>query len=159
MPGQAGALSATAIPALPRRPEPAGRIARARCGIRSTATPGDALRSAQELRADRRYRRPREEAQDGSLRSSSVPLLRDFHANRRTARSRSSRVKGFVTYPSAPCCWPQYLSLAESFEVTRITGIMLNSASDKYWGQQQGADGYVTKPFTREDLLRAVRRF
>jgi CheY-like chemotaxis protein len=34
-----------------------------------------------------------------------------------------------------------------------------NTASDKYWGQQQGADGYVTKPFTREDLLRAVRRF
>jgi DNA-binding response OmpR family regulator len=34
-----------------------------------------------------------------------------------------------------------------------------NSASDKYWGEQQGADGYVTKPFTREDLLRAVRRF
>jgi len=34
-----------------------------------------------------------------------------------------------------------------------------DSASDKYWGQQQGADGYVTKPFTREELLRAVRRF
>jgi twitching motility two-component system response regulator PilH len=34
-----------------------------------------------------------------------------------------------------------------------------NSESDKYWGQQQGADGYVTKPFTREELLRAVRRF
>jgi len=34
-----------------------------------------------------------------------------------------------------------------------------DSASDKYWGQQQGADGYVTKPFTRDELLRAVRRF
>ena len=34
-----------------------------------------------------------------------------------------------------------------------------DTASDKYWGEQQGADGYVTKPFTREDLLRAVRRF
>jgi CheY-like chemotaxis protein len=34
-----------------------------------------------------------------------------------------------------------------------------SSASDKFWGQEQGADGYVTKPFTREDLLRAVRRF
>ena len=34
-----------------------------------------------------------------------------------------------------------------------------DSASDRYWGQQQGADGYVTKPFTREELLRAVRRF
>jgi twitching motility two-component system response regulator PilH len=34
-----------------------------------------------------------------------------------------------------------------------------DSASDRFWGQQQGADGYVTKPFTREELLRAVRRF
>lgn len=34
-----------------------------------------------------------------------------------------------------------------------------NTESDKYWAQQQGADGYVTKPFTREELLRAVRRF
>ena len=34
-----------------------------------------------------------------------------------------------------------------------------NTESDKYWGAQQGADGYVTKPFTREELLRAVRRF
>ena len=34
-----------------------------------------------------------------------------------------------------------------------------SSASDKFWGEQQGADGYVTKPFTRDDLLRAVRRF
>ncbi len=34
-----------------------------------------------------------------------------------------------------------------------------NTESDKFWGQQQGADGYVTKPFTREELLRAVRRF
>ena len=34
-----------------------------------------------------------------------------------------------------------------------------DTASDRYWGQQQGADGYVTKPFTREELIRAVRRF
>lgn len=34
-----------------------------------------------------------------------------------------------------------------------------DTASDKFWGEQQGADGYVTKPFTREELLRAVRRF
>lgn len=34
-----------------------------------------------------------------------------------------------------------------------------DTASDKYWGEQQGADGYVTKPFTREELIRAVRRF
>ena len=34
-----------------------------------------------------------------------------------------------------------------------------DTVSDKYWGEQQGADAYVTKPFTREELLRAVRRF
>jgi DNA-binding response OmpR family regulator len=34
-----------------------------------------------------------------------------------------------------------------------------DSASDKYWGQQQGADAYVTKPFTKDELLRAIRRF
>jgi len=34
-----------------------------------------------------------------------------------------------------------------------------DTASDRYWGQQQGADAYVTKPFTREELLREVRRF
>jgi DNA-binding response OmpR family regulator len=34
-----------------------------------------------------------------------------------------------------------------------------SSASDKFWGQQQGADGYVVKPFTPEQLLAAVQRF
>jgi DNA-binding response OmpR family regulator len=28
-----------------------------------------------------------------------------------------------------------------------------NSDSDRFWAQQQGADGFVTKPFTRESLL------
>lgn len=44
-------------------------------------------------------------------------------------------------------------------EIPVILVTSKDSASDKYWGQQQGADGYVTKPFTREELLRAVRRF
>ncbi len=33
------------------------------------------------------------------------------------------------------------------------------STSDRFWGQQQGADAYVAKPFTAEELLNAVRRF
>lgn len=31
--------------------------------------------------------------------------------------------------------------------------------SDKFWGQKQGADVYITKPFTPEQLLEAVGRF
>jgi twitching motility two-component system response regulator PilH len=52
--------------------------------------------------------------------------------------------------------------LKSSTEFKAIPVIMVTSkdtASDRFWGEQQGADGYVTKPFTREDLLRAVRRF
>lgn len=30
--------------------------------------------------------------------------------------------------------------------------------SDKFWGQQQGANGYVVKPFKTEDLLAAVKK-
>ncbi len=30
--------------------------------------------------------------------------------------------------------------------------------SDKFWGKQQGADGYVVKPFTGDDLLGTVRK-
>src|SRR4030088_2296187 len=65
--------------------------------------------------------------------------------------------------------WPVGLSDPKQVENTiaierlnMIPVILVTSkdtASDKYWGQQQGADGYVTKPFTREELLRAVRRF
>lgn len=30
--------------------------------------------------------------------------------------------------------------------------------SDKFWGQQQGANGYVVKPFKAEDLIAAIKR-
>ena len=31
--------------------------------------------------------------------------------------------------------------------------------SDRFWGEQQGANGYVAKPFTPDELLSAVKRF
>jgi twitching motility two-component system response regulator PilH len=34
-----------------------------------------------------------------------------------------------------------------------------NTESDKFWAQQQGADGYVMKPFTAAELLGAIQRF
>lgn len=46
-------------------------------------------------------------------------------------------------------------------EYRSIPVVMVSSKktdSDKFWAKQQGADGYVTKPFTREELLGAVNR-
>ena len=34
-----------------------------------------------------------------------------------------------------------------------------NLDSDKFWGQQQGADGYVVKPFTAQELLGVIQKF
>jgi len=31
--------------------------------------------------------------------------------------------------------------------------------SDRYWGEQQGANGYVAKPFTPDELINEVKRF
>ncbi|HUR37342.1 MAG TPA: response regulator [Terriglobales bacterium] len=47
-------------------------------------------------------------------------------------------------------------------EFNRIPVIIVSSKaeeSDKFWAQQQGADGYVIKPFTAAQLLDAVKRF
>ena len=46
---------------------------------------------------------------------------------------------------------------------TRRTPVVLvtskNQESDRLWGKRQGADEYVSKPFTPEQLLTVVRRF
>lgn len=34
-----------------------------------------------------------------------------------------------------------------------------STPSDRFWAEQQGADGYIVKPFAPVDLLREVRRF
>ncbi|HEV8307630.1 MAG TPA: response regulator [Methylomirabilota bacterium] len=48
-------------------------------------------------------------------------------------------------------------------ERTKHTPVVLvtskNQESDRVWGKRQGADEYVPKPFTPEQLLAAVRRF
>src|SRR5574341_1898859 len=55
-------------------------------------------------------------------------FFRHGYKNFCTVPSNSSRVKGLTTYPSAPCCSAQNLSLCEFFEVTRTTGMLPNSA-------------------------------
>ncbi|MDZ4732238.1 MAG: response regulator [Nitrospirota bacterium] len=32
------------------------------------------------------------------------------------------------------------------------------NASDKFWGERQGANGYIVKPFKTEDLLATVKK-
>ncbi len=52
--------------------------------------------------------------------------------------------------------------LKGNVEFNRIPVIIVSSKaeeSDKFWAQQQGADGYVIKPFTAMQLLDAVKRF
>lgn len=46
---------------------------------------------------------------------------------------------------------------------TRLTRVVVvsskNQESDRAWGLRQGADGYLTKPFTPDQLLSTVHRF
>ncbi|MCU1284364.1 MAG: pilH [Acidobacteriales bacterium] len=47
-------------------------------------------------------------------------------------------------------------------EYNRIPVVVVSSKdqdSDKFWAREQGADGYVVKPFTPEQLLGTIKRF
>ena len=125
---QAAAWSKAASPALLQRPAPADKTVLARCGKRNTAIPAAALPCGP--RASSRslcVRGKRCQVKFfAHCRISSNHPQTIAYANRRTARINSSLVNGFVTYPSAPCCAPQYLSLWVFFDVTKITGIALN---------------------------------
>ena len=50
-------------------------------------------------------------------------------------------------------------SSAEFNSIPVVIVTSKNTESDKFWAQQQGADGYVIKPFTPAELLGAVQRF
>jgi twitching motility two-component system response regulator PilH len=52
-------------------------------------------------------------------------------------------------------------SLKSSESYMSIPVIVVSSKStpsDRYWAEQQGANGYVVKPFEAEELLREVKR-
>ncbi|KAM3099015.1 response regulator transcription factor [Phormidesmis sp. 146-35] len=51
-------------------------------------------------------------------------------------------------------------SLKKQPETAKVPVIICSSKSqeiDRLWGMRQGADIYITKPFTREELIRAVK--
>jgi len=45
----------------------------------------------------------------------------------------------------------------ETKDVPIVACTSKNQELDKLWGMKQGIDVYITKPFSREDILRAVR--
>ena len=45
----------------------------------------------------------------------------------------------------------------KSIPIILVTG--KSTASDRYWAEQQGANGYIVKPFDPADLMREVKRF
>jgi twitching motility two-component system response regulator PilH len=57
----------------------------------------------------------------------------------------------------------ELLRLLKRNEQTKATPIVLVSSktqdSDKAWGKRQGADEYLTKPFTSDQLVSIVGRF
>ena len=51
--------------------------------------------------------------------------------------------------------------IKSSAELKGVKVILLtskNQESDKFWGEKQGADAYMTKPFSGEELLAAAGR-
>ena len=51
--------------------------------------------------------------------------------------------------------------IKNSIKLKDIKVILLtskNQESDKFWGEKQGADAYMTKPFSGEDLLAAANQ-
>jgi CheY-like chemotaxis protein len=47
-------------------------------------------------------------------------------------------------------------------ETAGIPIVMVSTKSgdaDKFWAQKQGADGYLTKPYSRADLMSMIERF
>src|SRR6266853_1061163 len=51
--------------------------------------------------------------------------------------------------------------LKRNAEYSRIPVVLVsskNTESDKFWAKQQGADGYVVKPFTTEELVGTVQK-
>src|SRR5437868_2480544 len=55
---------------------------------------------------------------------SNLVVVRAGYTNLCIAPSSSAAVNGLITYPSAPCCLAQNLSLSVFFELTFTTGLV-----------------------------------
>lgn len=47
---------------------------------------------------------------------------------------------------------------AETRDIKIIIVSSKDQPSDKFWGMKQGADDYITKPYTDDDLLAAIEK-
>jgi DNA-binding response OmpR family regulator len=52
----------------------------------------------------------------------------------------------------------QLKNTPETKDIKVIIVSSKDQASDKFWGMKQGADDYITKPYSEEDLLAAIRK-
>ncbi len=47
---------------------------------------------------------------------------------------------------------------AETKDIKIIIVSSKDQASDKFWGMKQGADDYITKPYSEDDLIAAIQK-
>lgn len=52
----------------------------------------------------------------------------------------------------------QLKSNPETKDIRVIIVSSKDQASDKFWGIKQGADDYITKPYSEDDLLAAIEK-
>jgi DNA-binding response OmpR family regulator len=52
----------------------------------------------------------------------------------------------------------QLKTAADTKDIKILMVTSKNQESDRFWGMKQGADGYLTKPFSDEELLANVAR-
>lgn len=52
----------------------------------------------------------------------------------------------------------QLKATPETKEINIVIVSSKDQASDKFWGKKQGADDYITKPYTEGELLAAIEK-
>src|SRR5215472_12961580 len=107
-----------ATPPLPQRPTQSGRTVRGPRETRSTGVQAGSPPPAEVHSVPAK----------SALAAPALLALPSRYTNLCTAPSSSAGVNGLITYPSAPCCFAQNLSLSVFFELTITTGILRNAS-------------------------------